>query len=88
MEALGVSCIQPNDLVVKIMSLTRLKGESLSATSDVEMCATGPRTISLRGSCLFGEGRSREVTRERHAKGETISCYAYLLHTFFSFDLK
>lgn len=62
MEAVGVSCIQPNDLVVKIMSLTRLKRESLSATSDVEICATGPRTISLRGSCLFGEG-GREKSR-------------------------
>ena len=62
MEALGVSCIQPNDLVVEIMSLTRLKRESLSTTSDVEICATGPRTISLRGSCLFGE-EGREKSR-------------------------
>lgn len=62
MEALGASCIQPNDLVVKIKSLTRLNRESLSATSDVEICATGPRTISLRGSCLFGE-EGREESR-------------------------
>ena len=74
-------------LVVKIMSLTRLKRESYSPRPMLKYVQLVPGRLAYEEAVCLRRG-SREVTRERQAKGEIISCCTYLLHTFFSFDLK